>query len=66
MTAITTPRQYDNFTGNFFPRESHGTNVSKILYPLYVWNFTDKTSLSNPIFQVVKVLICTCVTAIYS
>ena len=58
MTAITIPRQPD-FTGNFFPRESHGTNVSKILYPLYVWNFTDETSSSNPIFQVFKVLLCT-------
>ncbi len=42
MTAITTPRQPDgafkganafapqplDFTGNFFPRESHGTNAS--------------------------------------
>ncbi len=73
MTAITIPRQPDgafkganafapqplDFTGNFFPRESHGTNVSKILYPLYVWNFTDETSSSNPIFQVFKVLLCT-------
>ena len=59
MTAITIPRQYDNFTDNFFPPESLGTNascsstetaktalayVSKILCPLYVWNFTDQTS----------------------
>ena len=61
MTAITIPRQYD-LTVNFFPRKSFGTNVSKILgFPLYVWNFTDTTNVpvSNPIFQVVKVLLCT-------
>ncbi|MDJ0688540.1 MAG: hypothetical protein QNJ41_08515 [Xenococcaceae cyanobacterium MO_188.B32] len=60
-TAATMhPRQTDNFTGNFFPPESLGTNASKILYPLYVRDFTDTTNIpvSNPISQVVKVLLC--------
>ncbi|MDJ0747141.1 MAG: hypothetical protein QNJ32_27885 [Xenococcaceae cyanobacterium MO_167.B27] len=59
MRAIIIPRQID-FTGNFFPPESLGTNVfENTSIPLSVWNFTDLTSTSNPISQVVKVLLCT-------
>ncbi|MDJ0530871.1 MAG: hypothetical protein QNJ70_00025 [Xenococcaceae cyanobacterium MO_207.B15] len=52
------PRQYD-FTGNFFPRESHGTNVFENTHtPLYVWNFTDTTSVSNPFPSCQGALLC--------
>ena len=48
-TAATMyPRQYDNFTGNFFPPESLGTTYYKNTHtPSYVWNFTDTTCISR-------------------
>ena len=53
------PRQLD-LTDNFFPPESLGTTYSENTYvPLCVWNFTDETTPSNPILQVVKVQLCT-------
>ena len=49
-----------DLTDNFFPPESLGTTYSENTYlPLYVWNFTDGTTPSNPILQVIKVRLCT-------
>ncbi len=57
--ATMHPRQYD-FTGNFFPSVSLSTSVLENTYiPLCAWNFTDTTLVSNPIFQIVKVQLCT-------
>ena len=55
------PRQYD-LTVNFFPRMSCGTNVSRILLFLCTFGILPTQRafpVSNQIFQVIKVLLCT-------
>ena len=55
------PRQIDNFTGNFFPRESHGTNVFGILILLITFAIlpTQRSSCAEPICKLSRCVLCT-------